>query len=74
MNDVAREKGLRVLTGVGWTPGLSTLWRAAADSLDTVEKINIAWAGNTEDSVGLAVILHSLHIFCGSIRRSWKVH
>lgn len=68
LNDVAREKGLRVLTGVGWTPGLSNLMaRAAADSLDTVEKINIAWAGNTEDSVGLAVILHSLHIFCGSI-------
>lgn len=41
--------------------------RAAADSLDTVEKINIAWAGNTENSIGLAVILHSLHIFCGSV-------
>lgn len=68
LNDVAREKGLRVLTGVGWTPGLSSLMaRAAADSLDTVEKINIAWAGNTEDSIGLAVILHSLHIFCGSV-------
>ena len=68
LNDIAREKGLRVLTGVGWTPGLSSLMaRAAADSLDTVEKINIAWAGNTEDSIGLAVILHSLHIFCGSV-------
>ena len=68
LDDAVREKGLRVLTGVGWTPGLSSLLaRAAADSLDTVEKINVAWAGNTEDSVGLAVILHSLHIFCGSV-------
>ncbi len=68
LDAAVREKGLCVLTGVGWTPGLSSLLaRAAADSLDTVEKINVAWAGNTEDAVGLAVILHSLHIFCGSV-------
>ncbi len=68
LDSAAYEKGLRVLTGVGWTPGLSSLLaRAAADSLDTVEKINVAWAGNTEDAVGLAVILHSLHIFYGSV-------
>lgn len=64
----AQEGGLSVLTGIGWTPGLSSLLtRAGADSLDEVEKINVSWAGNSEDAMGVAVIFHVLHIFSGRI-------
>lgn len=64
----AREQGLHVLTGIGWTPGLSNLMaRKGAASLDKVAKINVAWAGSTEDAMGVAVILHVLHIFTNRI-------
>lgn len=66
LDERARERGFSVLTGIGWTPGLPNLLaRAGADSLDTVKKINISWAGNSEDSMGIAVIFHVLHIFSG---------
>jgi saccharopine dehydrogenase-like NADP-dependent oxidoreductase len=68
LDSLVRERGLRVLTGVGWTPGISSLMaRAGADSLDEVEKINVAWAGNSDDAVGVAVILHVLHAFYGLV-------
>ncbi|MBS4032232.1 MAG: saccharopine dehydrogenase NADP-binding domain-containing protein [Clostridiales bacterium] len=68
LDAMVRERGLRALTGIGWTPGVSSLMaRAGADSLDTVEKINVSWAGNSDDSVGAAVILHVLHIFNGLV-------
>ncbi|EEG78593.1 saccharopine dehydrogenase family protein [Dethiobacter alkaliphilus] len=68
LDGFVRERHQRVLTGVGWTPGLSSFMaRAGADSLDTVEKINVSWAGNSDDSVGAAVILHVLHIFYGLV-------
>jgi lysine 6-dehydrogenase len=68
LDEIATERGLRVLTGIGWTPGLSSLLaRAAADSLETVEKINVAWAASSEDTMGMAVILHVLHAYSGRI-------
>ncbi|HHX24887.1 MAG TPA: NAD(P)H-binding protein [Thermoanaerobacterales bacterium] len=64
----AKELGLSVLTGLGWTPGISNvLARKGADDLDEVEEINIYWAGSANDAVGLAVTLHTIHIFTGRI-------
>lgn len=64
----AREKDVTVLTGLGWTPGLSNvLARKGAADLDHTREINVAWAGSAYDSEGLAVIYHTIHIFTGNV-------
>lgn len=60
-----------VLTGLGWTPGISNvLARKAAEELDEVRTISVAWGSSASDSEGFAVILHTLHIFCDRVP-SW---
>lgn len=64
----AKKKKVTVLTGLGWTPGLSNvLARKGADSLDEVEEIAVAWGGSASDSEGYAVILHTIHTFTGFV-------
>ena len=68
LDDKARILGRRILTGLGWTPGLSNLLaRRGYDQLEQVDTINIYWAGSAGDSHGLAVILHLFHIFTGKV-------
>jgi lysine 6-dehydrogenase len=68
----ARSAGVPVVTGIGWTPGLSNvLARHAADRLDEVETIEVAWGASAVDSAGFAVILHTIHIFTGQVP-SWR--
>lgn len=72
LDDQARSAGIPVLTGVGWTPGLSNLLvRHAADAMDALEEVDIAWAGSAADSEGWAVILHTMHIFAGVVP-TWR--
>lgn len=64
----AEEAGVPVVTGLGWTPGISNvLARRAADGLDQVDAIEVAWGGSASDSEGYAVILHTIHIFTGNV-------
>lgn len=64
LDQTARDKGRKVLTGMGWTPGLSNiLARKGYDALEKTESIRIYWAGSAGDSTGFAVILHTIHIF-----------
>ncbi|MBT9166460.1 MAG: Lysine 6-dehydrogenase [Chloroflexi bacterium] len=66
MDRTARDKGRKVLTGMGWTPGLSNiLARRGYDALEKTESIRIYWAGSAGDSTGFAVPLHTIHIFSG---------
>jgi saccharopine dehydrogenase-like NADP-dependent oxidoreductase len=68
LDKTACDKGRKVLTGMGWTPGLSNiLARKGYNSLDKTESIRIHWAGSAGDSTGFAVILHTLHIFTKSV-------
>ncbi len=68
LDDMAKGLNLSILTGLGWTPGISNiLARKGADELDRVEEINIYWAGSASDAVGLAVTLHTIHIFTGQV-------
>jgi lysine 6-dehydrogenase len=68
LNQFAQERGVRVITGLGWTPGISSVFaRDGFDSLESTEKINISWAGNSGDSPGMAVILHVMHAFSGHV-------
>ncbi len=68
----AADRHVTVLTGLGWTPGISNvLARKAAEQLDEVRAIEVAWGSSASDSEGFAVILHTLHIFCGRVA-SWQ--
>jgi saccharopine dehydrogenase-like NADP-dependent oxidoreductase len=64
----AKAAGVTVLTGLGWTPGLSNvLARKGAEQFDLVDEINVSWGSSASDSDGYAVILHTLHIFTGQV-------
>ncbi|HOB86406.1 MAG TPA: saccharopine dehydrogenase [Bacillota bacterium] len=68
LDPAAREKGLKMVTGLGWTPGITNmLARKGYDELDRVDSIRVYWAGSAGDSTGFAVILHTLHIFSGQV-------
>ena len=68
LDEVARQSGRRILSGMGWTPGLSNmLARKGYDLLDEVDSIRIYWAGSAGDTSGFAVVLHTLHIFGGTV-------
>ncbi len=68
LDQAAAKKGQKILTGLGWTPGItSILARKGYDELDNTDNIRIYWAGSIGDSRGLAVILHTLHIFTGKV-------
>lgn len=64
----AKKAGVSVITGVGWTPGVTNmLARKGADTLDEVDAINVAWGCHTSDTEGKAVTFHTIHIFAGSV-------
>lgn len=67
-DEAARAAGVTVLTGLGWTPGLTNvLALRGAARLDKVTSITVAWAGSAAESGGAAVALHTLHIFNGKV-------
>lgn len=69
LHERARTRGVLLLSGLGWTPGLSNIVaRKLSEGMDRVSRIHIAWAGDVFDAEGLAVINHTIHIFSGSIK------
>jgi len=68
LDEEARRKGITLLTGLGGTPGITNvLARRAADRLQKVDEIHIAWCGSVADAAGFAVILQTMRIFSGSV-------
>jgi lysine 6-dehydrogenase len=68
LDPAAKQRGVTVLTGMGWTPGITNICaKKATQLLDVAEKIQISWAGASADAEGLAVILHTMHIFTGKV-------
>ncbi len=68
LDDEARSAGVPVLTGIGWTPGLSNLLALrAARRMESTGAVRIAWAGASGPSPGPAVVFHTMHIFSGDI-------
>lgn len=68
LDAAARAAGRRVITGLGWTPGMSNvLTRKGVSLLEQAEAADIAWVGAASDSRGYAVVLHTIHIFTGLV-------
>lgn len=68
LDGLAKERGVTILTGAGWTPGLTNiLAKKGAAMLDKATKVHIAWAGALADADGVATMLHALHIFTGRV-------
>jgi saccharopine dehydrogenase-like NADP-dependent oxidoreductase len=68
LDEDAREAGVLAITGVGWTPGVtSVMARKAADQLDEVDEVATSWASHAADTSGKAVTLHYIHAVTGMI-------
>lgn len=68
MDADAKSAGVTVITGLGWTPGISNLLaKYGASKFSEVDDIKIAWAGGAADSQGLAVIMHVAYAVTGKI-------
>jgi saccharopine dehydrogenase-like NADP-dependent oxidoreductase len=66
LDEAARHAGIALVTGVGWTPGVTNLLAIkGAAELDAVHEIKVAWVGSSADSTGLAVIMHLFHAISG---------
>ena len=64
----AKERGVLVLTGLGWTPGLSNvLARLGCQRMKYPRAVRIAWAGAVNDAKGRAVMKHTFHIYSGKV-------
>ncbi len=68
LDETARQKGITIITGLGWTPGITNvLARHASRQFDEVDEIHIAWTGSASDSKGLAVIMHVFYASTGKV-------
>ncbi len=64
----ARDAGVAVITGVGWTPGVTNMLAAwGAGRFEELDTVNVAWGCHTSDTEGKAVTFHTIHIFAGSV-------
>jgi len=68
LDAAAKAAGVTVITGLGWTPGITNLMcRQGASRLDAVDEIKVSWAGGAEDSKGLAVVMHVFYAVTGDV-------
>lgn len=68
LDSAARRAGVTVLTGMGWNPGVSNLAaKLAANLLDSIDDIRIAWVAGSGDAEGKAALAHTLHGATGQV-------
>jgi len=68
----AKAAGIPVYVGCGASPGMSNVMAVdAANDLDVVERIDLAWLVGDEPSAGKAVLHHMLSIAAGEAR-TWE--
>jgi lysine 6-dehydrogenase len=68
LHEAAKTAGVTVISGLGWTPGITNLMcRLGASRLDSVDEIKVSWAGGAEDSQGLAVVMHVFYAVTGKV-------
>ncbi|NLZ28590.1 MAG: hypothetical protein GX887_06450 [Firmicutes bacterium] len=63
----AREKGVKVLTGFGNSPGITQiLAKKGYLSMAEPRRINVHWCAGSDEAVGPSNLTHLLHIFNGT--------
>lgn len=68
LDESAREAGVAVCTGMGWTPGVTNmLAKYAADQLDTVDEIEIFFISALVDPIGKAALEQAMGQFMGNV-------
>lgn len=68
MHEDAKSAGVTLITGLGWTPGITNLMaRDGALQLDEVDEIRVAWVGGAQDAEGLAVVKHVFYAITGDV-------
>jgi len=68
----AKAAGIPIYVGCGASPGMTNVMAVdAANDLDVVERIDMAWLVGDEPSVGKAVLHHMLSIAAGEAR-TWE--
>lgn len=66
LNDKAKDAGLTIIAGLGNSPGITNLLaKKGYQSMDKPERIEINWAGGSDEDIGPANVKHVLHIFSG---------
>lgn len=64
----AKSKNITIITGLGNCPGITNiLAKKGASLLDKVEKINISFAGGSQDAEGKANIHHAIYMYYGKV-------
>jgi saccharopine dehydrogenase-like NADP-dependent oxidoreductase len=68
LDDLARQRGLHYVTGVGWSPGLTNMLAVGAcRGLDTIDRIDIRWVATVSDYAGPAALKHLLFTSTGDV-------
>jgi len=68
LDSLAQEKGITILVGLGASPGLANVAvKYAADKLDQVDEVRIAWVIGAGEPEGPAVLYHSFHGITGAV-------
>lgn len=67
LDEEAREKGVKILTGFGNSPGITQiLAKKGYLSMAKPQRINVHWCAGSDESVGPSNLTHLLHIFNGT--------
>ena len=68
LDSLAQEKGITIVVGLGASPGLANVAvKYAADKLDQVDEVKIAWVIGAGEPEGPAVLYHSFHGITGAV-------
>lgn len=67
LDEKAKQAGVTAICGLGNSPGITNLLaKKGYQSMDEPERINIQWAGGSNEAVGPANVKHVMHIFAGT--------
>ena len=67
LDEVARNKGIHILTGWGNSPGITqALARKGYNTMDDPRRINVHWAAGSNEAAGPANLTHLFNIFHGT--------
>lgn len=70
LDEEAKAAGVPIVTGAGWTPGLTNiLAKKGVSMLDSAKEVHTSWIGSAAEGQGFAVIMHTLHVFSGRVPR-----